>query len=405
MHQYDARVAASFFHQHPDSEDLLKEAGADLQLYFRSRRRYDELIPLLGSEYVLYLRLRDLIGGDQTQALLQAATSYVWEAHDQDRTSTLAAMLGTAEDLDIAATRFWSLLQRNRPLLWQDESTLLRDRVSALMTFTAEYVEGVIKRELWPVLACRDIVRGTSKDPLRWQCEKLGNMVSAASALPDPLGSFLGANPLPDVALNHLRNAGAHRDYQVTRDKIVLFPRTHAVDVTMAELEEALDRIGTTRMFLKLFDTIATLQDVEGLTEAGYEPSQAPETVAINLVSKLGPHGIHVDSVRRTGEHTEVLCSTDRDYSDEDLFFAVLQNIAEMVAVYSDTFATTEESMLNVRIRNKQGSVLRASCPVRRGLTALNTPGRSEIVFSILRDGIAGTARLKIDIGDDTHPL
>lgn len=405
MHQYDPRYASSFYRQNPQAAALLQQAANDFRSLFQSAEQYKKAVPFLGPEFVVYSRLCGLTGYSQVRTLLPAAVDYVWRAYSRDKTTTLCILAHSAADGDAATTTFWSLVERYQPAPWENEYLLLRDRASAILTFASEYIEGVVKRELWPLLACRDIATGRSKDPLRWQTEKLGNIVSSAASLPNPLGSFLGANPLPGIALNQFRNVGAHKDFKVTRHKIVLLPTAQNVEVSINDLETALDKVGTIRMLLRLFNTIAALQDIEGLTRSGYQPSQAPEAVAINLTASLGPSGISVESVRRVGDDTEVFCSTDEDYTDRDLLFTVLRHTVELATIYSDTSENSPDSRLRVSIRKKEGSVLQASCSIQEALTVLNTPGNAEIVFEISKEGVTGTGRLKVGIRDDASPL
>lgn len=406
MHQYDSRQVTNFYRQAPEHvAAILQIAAADFSFFFQSREQYENIKPFLIGPLTVYSRLCYLTGDYKAKAIVLAALDYLWQAYSRDKKMTLSILASAATDGDAALSTYWSLLKRYGQQPWKDESLLLRDRVSEMLTFASEYIEGVIKRELWALLAYRDIANRRSKDPSRWQKEKLGNMISSAASFPDPLGSFLGTNPLPGVTLNHFRNIGAHKDFVVKRGKIILFPASHTIEVSLSDLEEALNQVGAIRMFLKVFHDVALLQDVEGLSKAGYQPFETPEAVAMYLVASLGPRGVYVERVQRIDTDTQVFCSTDRDYTDQELLLIVLQHTIAFLSVYSDTFGTSPDSKIQASITDKEGVVLSASTSIKEVRSALSKPGNTEIIFDVCKNGVTTTGRLKAFISDDAPPL
>lgn len=405
MHEYDARQLANLYTS-PNAAPLLQRALDDFKEFFQTAEQYGKAIGYLHTEFVVYARLCSLLGHTQAKTLLLNIVVYAWRAYTTDKSAALKVLAQTAADGDAANSTYWSLLKRYpQPLPWKNESLLLRDRVSELLTFASEYLEGVIKRELWPVLACRDIADRKTKDPLRWQSEKLGNIVSSASALPHPIGSFVGEEPIKGVTLNHFRNVGAHKDFVVTRNQIVLFPNTDKITATLLDLDDGLEKVGKIRMLLKLFNTIAALHDIEGLIACGYRPKDSPEAVIAGLATSLGSSGVYLQRVRRVNDDTEIECSTDREYTDEALYFTVLRHIVEFIHVYEDTFEHTSASRVHVLITKQDSEILQASCIVKEALEALNKTGNSEIFFEIAKNGIVGTAQLKVNVGDKHMPI
>ena len=249
-------------------------------------------------------------------------------------------------------------------------------------------------------MALRDIANRSTKNPLRWQTEVLGNIISSISALPSPLGDFIGKEPLPGITLNQFRNIGAHKDFSVVKNVITLFPRTEKVVVSLQDLENALEIVGGIRVPLRLSNIIANLNDIGGLISAGYVPNDSPEAVAISLASSLAVRGIILKNIRYENHDTEITCLTNQEYTNENILFEVLRHIGEFIYAYENTFERTSSSKIKVAITKSDGTVIEVSCNIDETLTYLNTTGHSEIPFEVKINGVAGIVKLKVNIGD-----
>jgi len=401
MHEFNAKDVGKLY-QNPHEAPSLERARDDFRDFFQSPEQFSKAIKFLGPELITYSRLCKSIGRDEVKALFLSTLSYYWRALSIDNVGTQNIVAHATADAETATSVFWSLLKRFPNMPWKNESNLYRDRVSELLAFAAEYIEGVLKREMWSLLAFRDIAIGNMNNPLRWQSERLGNIVSSTTTLPDPLGSFIGQEPLAGIKMNQLRNIGAHKDFSVIKGIITLFPKTGKVITSLQDLENGLETLGRIRVLIRNSNTIVSMHDIEGLMRAGYTPKDySPEAIAINLTASLGASGIILTNLRRVEENTEITCSTNEDFTDDNLLFAVLRNIGDFIDAYESTFGHTASSKIKVFITRKDGKTLEASCNIDEAITYLNTPGYSEIPFDLTMNGITGKAKLKIDIGDN----
>lgn len=399
MHEYNPRDLANLY-QNPLTAPPLECARDDFREFFQSNEKFSEVAKHIETELVTYARFCRSVGDEQVKALVSSAVNYAWRALVVNKDETMKVLAHSALDGDIATTTFWSLLKRYPNMPWKDETNLLRDRVSDLLAFASEIIEGVLKREMWSKLALRDIANRSTKNPLRWQTEVLGNIISSISALPSPLGDFIGKEPLPGITLNQFRNIGAHKDFSVVKNVITLFPRTEKVVVSLQDLENALEIVGGIRVPLRLSNIIANLNDIGGLISAGYVPNDSPEAVAISLASSLAVRGIILKNIRYENHDTEITCLTNQEYTNENILFEVLRHIGEFIYAYENTFERTSSSKIKVAITKSDGTVIEVSCNIDETLTYLNTTGHSEIPFEVKINGVAGIVKLKVNIGD-----
>jgi hypothetical protein len=400
MHEFNAQDLGKLY-QNPYAAPPLEHARDDFRVFFQSPEQFSKAIRYLGPELVTYSRLCRLIGDSQAKSLFSSAINYFWHALSINQIETQNILAHVASDAETATSTFWSLLKRYPNTPWRNEANLLRDRVSELLAFAAEYIEGVLKRDMWSILALRDIANGRAKNPLRWQSEKLGNIVSSASALPNPLGPFIGQEPLAGISLHHFRNIGAHKDFSVIKDVITLFPETNKIVVSLQDLENGLEIIGRIRVPLRVSNIIANMHDIDGLMKAGYVPRDySPEAVAINLTASLGANGIILTNIRHVNQDTEITCSTDQDFTDENLLFSVLRNIGDLIDAYESTFGHTASSKIKMFITRMDGKILEVSCSIDETIAYLNTTGYSEIPFELKVNGSTRQVKLKVNVGD-----
>jgi hypothetical protein len=404
MHEYSAQDLANIY-QNPFAAPSLERAKDDFRDFFPTREKFSEVANHLETEFVTYARFCKLVGDEQAKSIISSATNITWRALLVDKNETMKVLCQAAFDADTATTVFWSLLKRYPNMPWRNEKNLLRDRVSDLFAFSAEIIEGVLKREMWSKLALRDIANRSTKNPLRWQSEILGNIVSSASSLPSQLGKFIGQEPLPNITLNQFRNIGAHKDYSVVKDVITLFPNTDKVIVTLQDLENALEIIGRIRIPLRLSNIISNLNDVEGLMAAGYLPNDSPEAVGIGLAISLGASGITLKNIRYENHDIVIECSANREFTDEGLLFEVLRHIHEFYHAYENTFEYTPSSKVKIKIAKIDSAVLEVSGNIDATLSQLNEIGYHEIPFTVMSDGVEGTVKLKVNIGERTKKL
>ncbi|MGE0086354.1 MAG: hypothetical protein AB7S75_18250 [Desulfococcaceae bacterium] len=399
MHEYSAQDLANLY-QNPFAALSLERAKDDFRDFFPTREKFSEAAKHLESEFIVYARLCKLVGDQQAKSLVSSATQITWRALSVDKNETMKVLSRAAFDSDMATTTFWSLLKRYPDMPWRNENSLSRDRVSEILAFSAEIIEGVLKREMWSKLALRDIANKSTKNPLRWQSEILGNIVSSASSLPNPLGKFIGQDPLPNITLNQFRNIGAHKDFSVVRNVITLFPSTEKIVVTMQDLENALEIIGRVRIPLRLSNTISNLNDIEGLISAGYKPNDTPEAVAVVLTTSLGANGITLKNVRHSNQDIEINCQATREFDDENLLFLVLRKIGSFIYVYQNTFEHTASSKIRIAISKIDGETMEVSGNIDETLSYLNSKGYTEIPFELTEKGITGIVKLKVDVGE-----
>ena len=404
MHEYSAQDLANIY-QNPFAAPSLERAKDDFRDFFPTREKFSAVAKHLETEFVTYARFCKLVGDEQAKSLISSATNITWRALSVDKNETMKVLCQAAFDADTATTVFWSLLKRYPNMPWRNENNLLRDRVSDLLAFSAEIIEGVLKREMWSKLALRDIANRSTKNPLRWQSEILGNIVSSASSLPSQLGKFIGQEPLPNITLNQFRNIGAHKDYSVVKDVITLLPNADKVIVTLQDLENALEIIGRIRIPLRLSNIISNLNDIEGLMAAGYSPNDSPEAVGIGLTTSLGASGITLKNIRYENHDIVIECSADREFTDEGLLFEVLRHIHEFFHAYENTFEHTPSSKVKIRIAKIDSAVLEVSGNIDETLSQLNETGYHEIPFEVLSDVVAGIVKLKVNIGERPKKL
>jgi hypothetical protein len=399
MHEYSAQDLANIF-KNPFAAPSLERAKDDFRDFFPTKEKFSEVAKNLESEFIVYARFCKLVGDQQAKSLVSSATQITWRALSTDKDETMKVLSQAALDSDVATTTFWSLLKRYPEMPWKNENNLLRDRVSDILAFSAEIIEGIVKREMWSKLALRDIANRSTKNPLRWQSEILGNIVSSAASLPNPLGKFIGQNPLSNISLNQFRNIGAHKDFSVVKNVITLFPNTEKVIVTMQELENALEIIGRIRIPLRLSNTIANLNDLEGLMAAGYKPNDTPEAVAVALTTSLGANGITLKSVSNSNQDIKIVCRATREFDDEKLLFAVLSKIGSFIYAYQNTFEHTSSSKIRILITKIDEEILEVSGNIDETVSYLNSQGYAEIPFELTEKGITGIVKLKVNVGE-----
>jgi hypothetical protein len=186
----------------------------------------------------------------------------------------------------------------------------------------------------------------------------------------------------------------------VYKDVITLFPKTKKLIVTFQDLENGLDIAGKIREPLRLINIVSCMQDIEGLINAGYKPKDAPETVSMNLAVSLGAKGITLLNIRHVNQDTEVTCVANEDFADEELLFLILQNIHEFIRAYENTFERTPSSEIKLLITKIDGKTMKISCNIDQTLSYLNTSGYSEIPFELTMNGVTGTIKLKVNVGE-----
>jgi hypothetical protein len=400
MHEYNPQDLTNIY-LNPFAAASLERAKDDFRDFFPTKEKYQEVERNLESEFIVYARFCKLVGDLQAKSLVKSATQITWHALSVNKNETMKVLSQAAIDSDKANTTLWSLMKRYPEMPWRNQKSLLRDRVSDILAFSAEIIEGVLKPEMWPRLALRDIGKKSTKNPLRWQSEILGNIVSSASSLQDPLGKFIGQDPLRNISLNQFRNICAHHDFSVVKNTITLFPNTDKTVVTMQDLEYALEIVGRIRIPLLLSNTISNLNDIEGLIAAGYKPNDTPEAVAVALATSLGANGITLNNLRNSNQDIEVTCEATREFDDESLLYSVLKNISSFIYAYQNTFEHTASSKINILITKIDGEIIKVVGNISETILSLNTKGYVEIPFELTHKGITGIVKLKVNIGEN----
>ncbi len=378
-----------YLYGNDDFRNSISEAKLDFKDFFQAEEAYRRVIDQVESTVFAYTQQTAVYGREKSKLIVEAALSFLYNAINIDKNKTLSIIVKIAEDSDAALSLYWSINKRSNKLIHDipNKSLLTRDKAFELLDILRGLIEGIYKKEVWFLLAFKDVIENSSSELDRWRQENLGNIVKAISKLPTPLGDFLVETSLTGVSLNQLRNIAAHNDFVTKKDIITLSASRNPKDVSLDELVNSLVEIGLRRIFLRICINIIMAQYRHEIQEIVYQHVITPETLSVDLSAILATQNITLEHISRVGNDTEIQCES-RGYPEEDPEpVTIIQSyLHEVLHVYDDVFPFSDNDKIRVILSNEYADEFLFSIERRYANVLFNKKSKPKKVSENLKD-------------------
>lgn len=333
----------------------LKTARSHFVSFFDSKEQFEELSPSIENQIFNYAYLCQLIPEDLAKLLILSVIKIIKHAYTTDKNKTIEIMTMAARDFDASAVKNAHLKSEYEQVLKNRSQVLPRDLTIKMMNNIEGLIEGVLKKRFWLLPACNDIVNKVIKAPERWQNDDLGKIIRAVKSLPIPVGEALGGDPISGISLNQLRNIGAHKDFEIKENKIVLrtskMSRIENIDTLFTVLDDLYIRLAIITIVLRLTFT----KHLDEITEAGYVTgAYLPENSTTTIASRLAENGIDLQNIEFKDGVIFVNCRIQESTLNPiDALNICFGNIFLIQGVFWGTFRESPDDIFKIIIKKR----------------------------------------------------